>query len=120
MAINRHGEIVGSYGDEKTRLPRACLWKQDKFHDIHGQGVSSTATSINALGHAVGTYTTDKGQTRAFLWDGKKMRDLTTMITDRRVFVISSAAMIDDRGWIVGTITWGKEHAYEACVLRPA
>jgi probable HAF family extracellular repeat protein len=106
-AINDEGDVAGDVTlDEKDYHPHACLWKRGVPKLLESLGFASTASAINAAGHLVGSYFRDKGESRAFVWEGKRMHDLTCLLESAGDVVLRSAMMIDDRGWIVG----GGEH----------
>lgn len=100
-AINNHGQIVGvsenGQIDPASRNPRffAVLWEDGKIRNLGTLGgMSSFAGSINEHGQIMGVSlnaipdpfsivglgsTTTLTQTRSFLWEHGKMRDLGTL-----------------------------------------
>jgi probable HAF family extracellular repeat protein len=105
--INDEGQVVGTFEVDHGLRRRACMWSKGTMRDLHGLGLSSTATSINRSGHVVGSYTSNKGEERAFVWKGREMHDLTGLLEGATKIALRFALMIDDRGWIAGVAESG-------------
>jgi probable HAF family extracellular repeat protein len=120
-AINNESHIVGCYGDGAFVPRHACRWIGGEFADLHVAelGGSSVASSVNNAGHVVGFYTSHRGDDRAFLYAHGKMHDLNELLIGAGGLVLRYAKMIDDRGWIVGAGSMGKNGDPRAFVLRP-
>jgi probable HAF family extracellular repeat protein len=101
IGINDDAQVVGNSMINNGLHRHACLWSGGSVLDLHQLGTSSTAVGINGQGHVVGSYTTDKGEDRAFVWAAGTMHDLSGLLAVRGV-VLRYPKMIDDRGWIVG------------------
>jgi probable HAF family extracellular repeat protein len=100
--LNDAGQVVGTVEVNGGQRRHACLWSDGSFRDLHHLGLSSTSTSINQAGTVVGSYTSAKGEARAFLWNGTRMHDLTDLLEGSTKMPLRCAFMIDDRGWIAG------------------
>lgn len=102
--INNAGTVTGS-----TSLPRGdggssdhtSVWSGGNVQELRvSGGESSTGAAINSPGHVAGTYWRADGNSRAFLWNGTRSRDLGDSPDPHftRVF----ASDINDHGTIVG------------------
>jgi probable HAF family extracellular repeat protein len=82
-------------------------------------GRESWGTGINNWGQVVGVSETENGESRGFLWMGKKMKALESLDDD----ITSGAWSINDRGQVVGfslgadeqrqAILWDREGVHE-------
>ncbi len=100
--LNDVGQVVGTVDAAGGQNRHAFLWSEGAPRDLHDLGLSSSARSINRAGTVVGSYTSAKGEERAFLWNGARMHDLTGLLDGSPRMTLRCALMIDDRGWIAG------------------
>lgn len=104
-AITSAGMIAGSY--TRATLTHAVLHNMadgtwQALAEPAG-GSASVALAINESQRVVGEITYTDGATHGFVWDAVHgMRDLNTLIPPGLGYVITSAAGINDQGWIVG------------------
>jgi len=109
--VNDAGQVVG-YSTNSASRAHAFLWQDGVMSDLGTLGgASSTASGINALGHVAGSSAFGAGSwTRAVLWDGSAMINLTPGLaaTDS-----SSASAVNDARHVVGAFNaLGKSHAF--------
>jgi probable HAF family extracellular repeat protein len=101
-SINQEGDAAGNVIVEGDLHTHACFWRQGKPEILRGLGFASNATAVNTAGHVGGSYFHEKGEQRAFLWAGRTMHDLTSLLEGAGGLVLRSVLTIDDRGWIAG------------------
>ena len=110
VAINEHGQAVGSCGLRLDGKPdHAFLWQSGKSIDLGTSGwTSSEGVAINDRGQVVGNRFKGNSE-RAFLWQHGKITDLGTLGGNR-----SEATAISDRSEVVGdsTTSDGRQHAF--------
>jgi probable HAF family extracellular repeat protein len=100
VSINDNGNVVGDSYMSNGRV-HGFLWSADGGMIDLGTfgGDYSWARGINNAGQIVGDATPEVGLARSFLWDAVHgMQDLGTVAEIR-------AATLNDRGWIVGSVT---------------
>lgn len=102
-AINSGGQIAGAQSDANN-IYHAAIWNNGVATRLDALGAgSSSATSINRYGQAVGYSETSIGSTiHATLWSNGKVTDLGTLGGNN-----SYASDINDQGQIVGSADTG-------------
>ncbi|HEV2149902.1 MAG TPA: hypothetical protein VGR37_21065 [Longimicrobiaceae bacterium] len=117
--LNDAGDVVGTAyswttipnaGTHKDHF-RALLWRSDGRQVSLGtlSGRESIASAINERGQVAGTWLSSSGESRVFLWENGRMRDLgrpdvpPAIGAEWSVFVSG----MNDRGEIVGTAVSG-------------
>ena len=100
--MNNSGTIVGYFNEPGSE--RAFIWsKQRGLRELGALGgASSIAFDVNEKGRVVGVSSAADGTSHAFLYDGKRMRDLG----EKYGFEQSMATGINDRGQVAIT-AWG-------------
>src|SRR5262249_39597843 len=102
-AINSTGQVVvfGIKTDGNTKVYRTLVEDDKSFKDIGTLGGrSAKGVAINDSGWVVGiSYLKEGSKGRAFLYDGKTMKDLGTLEGGKE----SEAAGINKQGHVVGT-----------------
>ncbi|SDJ00454.1 DUF3466 family protein [Nonomuraea jiangxiensis] len=121
--INEKTQITGSSQNAAGEI-HAFMWDLGVMRDLGvlPGGTSSFAYDINESGHVVGTSRTsaDYYGAHAFVWEGERMVDLNTVVTNLPSDVaLEHAFAINDDGVIVGSTCYycepGKtadQHAY--------
>ena len=118
-AINRYGQITGQAYTTGGAEAHAFLWSKGHMKDLGafagGPGYS-WGLAINATATIVGFSQLDSGNTyvdHAFVWTGRKLRDLNNLIPQGSGWLLSIAYGVNDSGAIVGegTIS-GQTHAF--------
>ncbi len=117
VAMNDAGVVVGAIGNN------ACLWRQGHVTKLGRLSATQVdPAAINNQGQVVGKAEIkprkplardDTPETHAFLWQHGSMIDLNHLVSRKSGWVLSEAAAINDRGWIV---CWGNKGA---CLLTP-
>jgi probable HAF family extracellular repeat protein len=96
---NDKGQVVYVAVTCDFSATRTLLWHNNRVTDMGTfEGLSLTPTSINNKGQATGTYTTNTGLNRGFLWQDGVAIDLGSLPDHPQVHGNS----IDDRGQIAG------------------
>ena len=115
-AINAQGQVVGVSWDEPTA--RAFLWSVLGLVWLDAPGASGAAArSINDLGQIVGASTD-----AALLWSEGTRYDLNDLLAPGALdpgWVLTSAADINNKGWIVGEATDAQTGATRSYLLTP-
>lgn len=110
QAINDHGQIVGMSDLSATSFRHAFLYDNVTMKDLGTIAGDSWASSINNAGQIVGsvnplnptTLTGYQTYVHGFLYQDKKMYDLTAYLQDANGWFVSEANSINDQGWIAG------------------
>jgi probable HAF family extracellular repeat protein len=107
MAINKHGDVVGFYGDpadEEGNILHAFVWRQGRgirFIDPLPGHVLNLATGINRWGQVVGTSCGAEG-CHGFLWEHGVLTDLNDRLAPGYTNTLINAQDINDDGVITG------------------
>ncbi|MGB2985713.1 MAG: hypothetical protein WBE26_07495 [Phycisphaerae bacterium] len=105
VAINVHGEIVGSADTDPgwTSFDRPFLWKNGVITELGALGRGDgSATDINDAHQVVGTSRTQDNSTwHAFIWEEGVMRDLNDLIPDDFEGDLVGASAINSAGQIL-------------------
>jgi probable HAF family extracellular repeat protein len=121
-AINDRGQVTGSAaGPGIGRV--AFLYYRGRIVSIDDSPSASDPFSggkgINNRGHVVG-FTIDRGIGGAFVWRGKRMENLSSLIDPRQGWTINDAQAINDAGQIAATGTRnGRSYALRLDLIRP-
>ena len=116
-AINNKGQITGAAYTTNNDL-HAFITTGGKLKDLGalaGTGSASWGFAINDSGIAVGQSTCGNcGYDHAFVYDGKKMKDLNNLIPANSGWILDVANGINDAGEIVGygTLNGTTLHAF--------
>jgi probable HAF family extracellular repeat protein len=117
-SVNNRGEVVGGAQSAKDGKVHAFLWtKQTGLQDLGtlGADVVTAPTWINNHGQVVGLSIDSLGKSRAYLGQGKVMRDLNALIPRGSPWYLQAALSISDAGEIAGYGTIdGNVHAFLA------
>ena len=112
-AINRYGQITGQAYLPGGAEAHAFLWSKGHMKDLGvlpgGPGYS-WGVGINGSATVVGYSQLDSGQTyvdHAFVYSGRRMRDLNDLIPQGSGWVLNIASGVNDAGAIVGEGTHG-------------
>ncbi len=123
--INSAGQVVGTSLTDNL-VYHAVLWNDTTTPTDLGPGASggtaSYANGINNAGQVVGyAYTADFAATHATLWNGTTAVDLNTQISPAlaRYITLTSAAAINDNGWIAADGIDSRTGRTEAYLLTP-
>jgi len=114
-ALNGAGHVVGAANTTfRGDTYHAVLWRDNVAIDLGTlDGASSHAYGINAFDQIVGTATTARGDSHAFLYRDGAMTDLNSLLPTGSPWTLTEARGINDAGQIVGTGTInGQEHAF--------
>ncbi len=124
-AINDYGVVVGG-SDMPSELPgfpfvqiHSTMWTPNGAVDLGtvGKDFSTLPTWINNNGQMTGASCDDKGNCRAFLWQGNTMTDLNALIPANSPLYLVFPGAINDAGEIVGMAiqtSTGDAHAFLA------
>ncbi len=133
IAINNNGQIVGyaelagstpttlvdRFGNTVPGPPliatHAVLWQNGAAVDLSAPN-DGNASAINDQGQIVGSYTTSKGDSRAFVYRSGKLADLNTLLVNGG-WTIRTATGINSKGQICGTGIY--KGLYHAVLLTP-
>jgi probable HAF family extracellular repeat protein len=108
VGINNLGQIVGGSTLTGDAVVHATFWNGGIPINLGTLGGSSQALGINNLGQIVGSSMETATARRAFLWNGRTLINLFTLIdvdTLNAGWVPDTARGINDAGWIVG-VAW--------------
>jgi probable HAF family extracellular repeat protein len=121
LAINDRGQITG-YASVLTgfRNQTAFLYSNGRLVDIDGRPATadrfSTGTGINNLGHIVGA----SNHLSGFIYRGKRMQGLNTLIDPKLGWDIRLPQGINDAGQIAATaFRNGVQYAVRLDLIRP-
>jgi probable HAF family extracellular repeat protein len=128
-AVNDRGDVVGTSNLPGDAADPAFLWTRDKgMQNIGTVGADLSALpggfgGINNKGQVVGQSCSGylaSGNCRAFLWEGKAMIDLNTLVPADSPLYLVVAFQIDDTGEIagLGQTSSGDMHAFLATPLQ--
>jgi len=121
-AINDSGQVVGEAGTANFSGNRVFLWQEETgMQDLGAlaEGRSSEASGINDWGAVVGTATNSNGQGLAFLWNGRKMRDLNSKIDPNSDWLLIGAYATNNSGQILASGLLGSDDSQRAVLLTP-
>lgn len=121
QAINDRGQITGYMSLPQGDFDQvAFFYSNGRLLDIDGRPPTedrfSQGTGINNYGHIVGT----SNHLSGFIWRGRRMQSLNTLIDRRLGWDISSPQAINDAGQIAATATrGGVQYAVRLDLIRP-
>jgi probable HAF family extracellular repeat protein len=100
--LNNTGKVVGRSTTSTSFVDHAFLWNGVSMEDLGTlTGYNSEASAINRSGQVVGGADSDDGRSRAFLYSGGVMQDLTILVLKLPTGeVLLGAGGINDRGQI--------------------
>lgn len=124
--INNAGLVVGARVTEQGAPERAVIWRNGAIHELGtfggtaGRfGTESIAYGVNEAGHVVGAALPPSGPLHAFVWNGRRLRDLGTLGGNNEA---TTAHDINDAGQVTGYSPGadGRVHAFlwERGVMR--
>ena len=101
--MNDAGVIVG-YSSQSAQQVSAVTWSAGTISNLGGLpgGTWALAEDVNSAGVVVGGSMDSNGVQRAVSWSGGAIVDLNTQIAAGSGWFLTSAAAINDNGWIVG------------------
>src|SRR5271165_3169696 len=116
-AINSNGQVTGISQNKNGENHAYIASPNGKIKDlgaIGGKYATSWGFGINDSGMVVGQDATDQGAYVAFLYDGKKMRDLNKLVPKHPGWVLIEGRGINNAGQIIctGMRSDGTEHAF--------
>ena len=116
-AINNKGQVTGVSSDKNGNSHAYIADASGKIKDlgaIGGEFAISWGFGINDSGVVVGQDETDTGATLAFVYNGRKMRDLNTLVQKIPGWTLIEARSVNNAGQIVciGIRSDGSEHAF--------
>lgn len=122
MAINSHGQIVGSSDLPGDKITHVFLWEEGAMKDLGALPGDDVAfgEGINDRGEVVGVSFNSSGLSRGFHWQGGVMTDLSKFLpVDSALKVIGNADDINSRGEIAVQACDQTETNCVAAVLIP-
>ncbi|GAA0768545.1 DUF3466 family protein [Ideonella azotifigens] len=122
-SVNASGQIAGwSQGANRTGM-YAVTWLDGSLISLGAlDDDDAEALAINSKGAIVGHAVTKTWEDRAMLWQGGKIIDLNTKISDKKRqhgWVLKSAVGIDDSGKIIGLAYDGWTGSWHTYLLTP-
>jgi probable HAF family extracellular repeat protein len=120
-AINDRGQVTGSAATGPFRV--AFIYYRGRIVSIDssppGSSPFSGGTGINNRGHVVG-FSAEQGGARGFIWRGRRMELLDSLIDPRQGWRITDPQAINDAGQIAATATRnGRSYAVRLDLIRP-
>jgi len=106
LAINNHGQVVGTSDLPGDTATHAFLWQNGVMTDLGtlpGDDVFIAANDINNKGQVVGASCDVNFNCRAFLWENGVITDLNTLVAPGSSLSLTWGGGINDRGEIAGT-----------------
>lgn len=104
--INDSGTVVGasqSVWHPSETWHGAVQWENGSLFSLPGGGGSGTrAMAVNSAGLVVGSGRDPDGLLHAFLWEGRILKDMNTIIPAGSSWVWSEAVGVNARGQIIG------------------